>query len=216
MRLRSREADQPGRETDTVLGGARKALVEYKQIRAFGYCAGCLEVIDARKVSRDPSERRGYRRHDLCNPIPIDVWAAAGDLSHGWIWPGWLWRATTKPGIRRPLGHIVNDRRKRRPAVRPRARSQRIAASAAEKLPLVVAVNRPRWISPGGPEQGYNVASFESASKPPALNGMSGSERAPAIAGGPADRSPGERKIRHPDPARCPAPLLFRTVLMLP
>ena len=35
---------------------------------------------------------------------------------------------------------------------------------------------------------------------------MSGSERAPAIAGGPADRSLGERKIRHPDPARCPAP----------
>jgi hypothetical protein len=30
---------------------------------------------------------------------------------------------------------------------------QRIAALAAEKLLLMVAVNRPRWISPGGPKQ---------------------------------------------------------------
>ena len=73
--------------------------------------------------------------------------------------------------------------------------------------------DRPRSISPGGPEQGYNIASFEgravgvktSANKRHERIGKGVANRCR-----PADRSPGERQIRPPDPARCPLPLLFR------
>jgi hypothetical protein len=52
-----------------------------------------------------------------------------------------------------PASRPYRDDRRKRALPWDACRVQRIAALAAEKLLLVVAVNRPRWISPGGPEQ---------------------------------------------------------------
>src|SRR6516164_3848050 len=111
MRLqsRSREADQPARETHTVLGGTRKALVEYKQIRAFCYCAGCVEVIDVRKdIFKLLLLVKGTQcRHSTISPrrsngstwsSPASIRSARGSLASSVSWkrPSGCSRATAR------------------------------------------------------------------------------------------------------------------------
>jgi hypothetical protein len=103
-----------------------------------------------------------------------------------------------KAGIRRPLGHIVmSGERGALPC--DATTSGRFCAAD----PAILFTGHRQWAEVDfarRPGQGCNITSFESASKPPELSGMSGSERASATARGPVNRSPGERKIRHPDP----------------
>jgi hypothetical protein len=79
--------------------------------------------------------------------------------------------------------------------------------------------DRPRSISPGGPEQGYNIASFEGRAvgvKTSAISGMSGSEKVSPIAAGPPIAPPAKgRSDRRTLPA-ARYPYLLGTVLRLP
>jgi hypothetical protein len=84
----------------------------------------------------------------------------------GVIWPGWFYGGDNKASIRRPLDHIV--------MIGERAALPCDTATSGSFSPLITqffapgAVNGPRWIAPGDPEQGYNIASRAgpSASKP--------------------------------------------------
>jgi hypothetical protein len=79
--------------------------------------------------------------------------------------------------------------------------------------------DRPRSISPGGPEQGYNIASFEGRAvgvKTSAISGMSGSEKASPIAAGPPIAPPAKGRSDRRTLPVARYPYFFGTGLRLP
>jgi hypothetical protein len=133
------------------LDGRRSRLSPSRSTPSSGVGPGCDQHITSRVHLGRPPERRGIgamtsvsdphrclgARRAIYLTVDMARMVMAGD------------NKARYPPASRPY----RDDRRKRALPWDACRVQRIAALAAEKLPPVVAVNRPRWISPGGPEQ---------------------------------------------------------------